>query len=128
MSSSRKGGAIALGVFTALVLAGASYTALRATSPQSSHERRTLVEHLANSVEVNEVRDGVCFLSDGSQWQPRAHIGTSAATRALSLAVASGLEVSSGGQAVGLLRIHHWCGNEGIDVHIARVDIDRLIE
>lgn len=50
-----------------------------------------------------------------------------AASKALDLALGQGIEVTSDGRVFGLLRIHHWCGNDPVRVHIARVDLAHLL-
>ena len=38
-----------------------------------------------------------------------------------------GIEIGEDGRVHGLLRVHHWCGNDPIREHIARVDIALLL-
>ena len=35
-------------------------------------------------------------------------------------ATASGVELAPDGRVYGLVRIHHWCGNDPVQTHIAR--------
>jgi len=37
-----------------------------------------------------------------------------------------GVEVQKDGNCVGLMQVHHWCGNDPVGFHLARVDIARL--
>ena len=37
-------------------------------------------------------------------------------------AIKRGVEVRKDGRVYALIRIHHWCGNEGIREHVAKVD------
>lgn len=38
-----------------------------------------------------------------------------------------GVELSPEGRVFGLLRIHHWCGNDSVRTHVAKVDLSRLL-
>jgi hypothetical protein len=42
---------------------------------------------------------------------------------ALSEMTKRGVEIAHDGRVCGLVRIHHWCGNDPVREHIARVDI-----
>src|SRR5262249_21429696 len=46
---------------------------------------------------------------------------------ALAEATKRGIEIADDGRDYGLLRVHHWCGNDSIREHIARVDIALLL-
>ncbi|MBN1512145.1 MAG: hypothetical protein JXB13_09035 [Phycisphaerae bacterium] len=38
-----------------------------------------------------------------------------------------GIEVAEDGRVYGLVRIHHWCGNDPVREHLARIDIADLL-
>jgi hypothetical protein len=38
-----------------------------------------------------------------------------------------GVEIDAEGRVWGLVRVHHWCGNDPIGEHIARVDVARFL-
>ncbi len=38
-----------------------------------------------------------------------------------------GVEIGSNGEVYGLVRVHHWCGNDPVREHIARVDISDVM-
>lgn len=42
-------------------------------------------------------------------------------------ATAQGVEVTSTGRIIGLIRVHRWCGNDPVREHVARVDLARLL-
>jgi hypothetical protein len=42
---------------------------------------------------------------------------------ALSEVTKRGVEIASDGRVYGLVRVHHWCGNDAVREHIARVDV-----
>src|SRR5580765_8080734 len=46
---------------------------------------------------------------------------------ALTEATGRGVEVSPDGRVFGLVRIHHWCGNDPVRVHVVRVDLADLL-
>ena len=47
---------------------------------------------------------------------------------ALSEATKRGVEIANDGRVFGLVRVHHWCGNDPIREHIARIDVAELLE
>jgi len=46
---------------------------------------------------------------------------------ALSEATRAGIEVGQDGRIYGLVRVWHWCGNDRVRRHIARVDLSRML-
>ena len=38
-----------------------------------------------------------------------------------------GVEIHAGGRIWGLVRIHHWCGNDPVQEHIARIDLSDMV-
>jgi hypothetical protein len=38
-----------------------------------------------------------------------------------------GVDVGADGQVWGLVRIHHWCGNDAVREHVARVDLSQMM-
>jgi hypothetical protein len=42
-------------------------------------------------------------------------------------AVSRGVEIDSKGHVFGLVRIHHWCGNDPVRKHLARVDLSNML-
>jgi hypothetical protein len=66
--------------------------------------------------------DGL-ILSDGRN-VPLRNIGNlPQRSAALSEVTRSGVEITADGCVYGLVRIHHWCGNDPVRTHIVRVDI-----
>lgn len=49
------------------------------------------------------------------------------ASAGLSQAVRRGVELGPDGRVVALVRVHHWCGNDPVRVHVARVDLAYLL-
>jgi hypothetical protein len=50
-----------------------------------------------------------------------------ASSPALAEATKLGIEIGEDGRVYGLLRVHHWCGNDPVRQHIARVDLSDLL-
>lgn len=48
-------------------------------------------------------------------------------SRALTEVTLRGVEVATNGRIYGLVRVHHWCGNDPVREHIARVDISKML-
>jgi len=46
---------------------------------------------------------------------------------ALAEAKKRGIEVAENGRVYGLVRVHHWCGNDPVREHLARIDIADLL-
>ncbi|HUE70881.1 MAG TPA: hypothetical protein VMP01_08320 [Pirellulaceae bacterium] len=46
---------------------------------------------------------------------------------ALAEATKRGIEITPDGGVIGLVRIHHWCGNDPVREHIARVNISEML-
>lgn len=46
---------------------------------------------------------------------------------ALAKAIENGVEVATDGRVYGLVRVHHWCGNDPVRYHLARVDLAFLL-
>jgi len=47
---------------------------------------------------------------------------------ALNEATKRGIEIASDGRVFGLVRVHHWCGNDPVREHISRVNIAELLK
>jgi hypothetical protein len=60
--------------------------------------------------------DGRIVQVPGFRWLPME-------SDALAEATKRGVEVEADGRLLGLVRIHHWCGNDPVREHIARVDL-----
>lgn len=83
---------------------------------------------LERPIAVARVEDDGVVLSDGRRIAWGFEVPNAAQLRALQAAIARGVEVTADGRAVGLVRIHHWCGNDSIRLHWERVDIRALLD
>ena len=45
----------------------------------------------------------------------------------LAQATQHGVEVDPNGRVIGLVRLHHWCGNDPVRLHLVRVDLAHLL-
>ena len=66
-------------------------------------------------------------LKDGSLLPLPGRTKLPDASPILAAAISSGVEQTNG-RVYGLIRIHHWCGNDPVREHIARVDLSLLLE
>ena len=88
---------------------------------------RSIVERLNHPVSVTGVTSNALQLGDGRSI-PLPYIKTIPADLPiLNDAIAEGVEVDPNGHVFGLLRIHHWCGNDPVRRHIARVDLSDML-
>jgi len=90
--------------------------------------RRSLVETLDDPTAVDRVDDGGLVLRDGRRVEWGFDVPNAGRLRAVHAAIEHGIELTPEGRAIGLIRIHHWCGNDRIRVHLARVDVRKLLE
>jgi hypothetical protein len=89
--------------------------------------RRSHIETLNNPVTVTgwtfsglNLSDGRVLPLPGIQALPSSSVG-------LAHAVQHGVEISEDGSVYGLVRVHHWCGNDPIRHHLARVNLSHLL-
>ena len=86
-----------------------------------------LIDELQSPVGVAGWSDTALLLADGRavglpgiQELPGSSVG-------LAQAIRRGVELSPDGRVYGLVRVHHWCGNDPVREHIARVDLSYLL-
>lgn len=86
------------------------------------------IESLHAPVAVKGWTSDGLSLSDGRLVQLPGLHALPSASAALSEMTKRGVEISADGRVYGLVRVHHWCGNDPVREHIARVNIsDALI-
>jgi hypothetical protein len=90
--------------------------------------RRDIVEALKNPLQVTGWSAEGLLLKDGRLLKLPGTAPLPDRSRALSEAVKRGVEVGEDGRVYGLVKVHHWCGNDPVRDHIARVDLRRMLE
>ncbi len=88
---------------------------------------RRLVDELRSPVTVTGWSDGSLLLADGRAVRLPDIRSLPISSTALSEATWRGVELGRGGRVHGLVRVHHWCGNDPVREHIARVDLSYLL-
>ena len=89
--------------------------------------RKSIVERLNSPVPVSGWTSAGVQLANGRTVQWRDVSAVDLNSSALAEVAQNGVEVAPDGRIFGLIRVHHWCGNDPIGQHIARVDIERLL-
>ena len=66
-------------------------------------------------------------LADGRTVQLPAFSRLPAGSPALLEATRRGIEIGSDGRIHGIVKVHHWCGNDEVKRHLARVDVSEVL-
>jgi hypothetical protein len=113
-----------------LILVGATALSLALFWPQLSFymlTKRTtpihIVERLTNEVSVAQWTSNAFLLADGRTIEIPHVSHLPPESLALSQLTQRGVEVARDGQVYALVRVHHWCGNDPVKDHIARVNV-----
>jgi hypothetical protein len=85
------------------------------------------VERLNSPVGVVGWSGSGLQLADGRTVQLPGLAALPVSSPALKEATKRGVEVGEDGRVYGLVRVHHWCGNDPVREHIARVDLALLL-
>jgi hypothetical protein len=111
-------GAITLGVLAVLAWPHISYHQLTGhVSPIR------ILDTLQSPVAVTGWSDDGLSLVGGRTVQLPGFRRLPAESAALTDITRRGVEVSTNGRVYGLVKVHHWCGNDPVEEHIARVDV-----
>lgn len=81
------------------------------------------IETLQNPIAVTRWNSEGLILADGRMVQLPGLRSLPISSAALTEATKRGVEVGTDGRIRGLVSIHHWCGNDPVREHIARVDL-----
>lgn len=81
------------------------------------------IETLQNSVAVIRWNSEGLLLADGRTVQLPGLRSLPVSSAALTEATKRGIELDANGRVWALVRIHHWCGNDPVREHIARIDL-----
>lgn len=85
------------------------------------------IESLQGSVGVAGWNDSELMLADGRKVKLPGFRKLPLKSEGLFAATKQGVEIAPDGRIFGLVRIHHWCGNDPVQEHVARVDISDLL-
>ena len=88
--------------------------------------KRTVIEKLNTPVPVSQWTENGVSLMDGRKIPWREINCVDLASPVLSELSQNGLEMTDG-RIYGLVKVNHWCGNDSVGVHWARVDVERLL-
>jgi len=86
-----------------------------------------IIEHLSSPVAVDGWDEDGLQLADGRHIPLPEFSRLPVRSMALSEATRSGVELGLDGRVYGLVRVHHWCGNDPVRKHIARVDLSHML-
>jgi hypothetical protein len=86
-----------------------------------------IIETLESPVAVITWGTTGLVLADGSTVPLPGIDALPAESDVLTQTTARGVEITPDGRVIGLVRIHHWCGNDPVREHLIRVDIADLL-
>ena len=85
------------------------------------------IESLRNPVGVTKWDADGLILADGRKMQLVGLRSLPSESSALAEATKRGVEIDVDGRVWGLVRVHHWCGNDPVREHVARVDLAEML-
>jgi hypothetical protein len=85
------------------------------------------IEALRSPVSVRGWDETGLFFADGRHVKLPEFSRLPAQSVALSEATKRGVELGADGRIYGLVRVHHWCGNDPVREHVARVDLSHML-
>jgi hypothetical protein len=85
------------------------------------------IETLQNPVAVSKWSPDGLNLADGRTVRLPGLRSLPSNSAALTEATKRGVEVGADGRVWGLVRVHHWCGNDPVREHIVRVDLSDMM-
>lgn len=81
------------------------------------------IESLSNPVAIKSwIPEGLLMADNRTVPLPSIH-SLPSVSPALTELTKRGVEIAPNGRVYGLVRIHHWCGNDPVREHIVRVDL-----
>jgi hypothetical protein len=85
------------------------------------------IDNLVNSQTVSGWQEDGLKLSDGRVIMPLGMKKLPKSSESLSIVLKNGVEVASDGKVYGLIKIHHWCGNDPVENDLRKIDIGQLL-
>lgn len=92
-----------------------------------SFRGQSIVEELNDPVAVEAVNSDALVLEDGRRVILPGFQELRADSPGLKEAVRPGVEIAEDGRVWGQVRVHHWCGNDPIGLHLKRVDLSSFV-
>lgn len=88
---------------------------------------RSIQEELNNPKQVTKITPKGFLIADGSLIKVKYILELPKESEVLNKAIEHGIEIDDKGHIFGLIKVWHWCGNDPVRYHIARVDLSSLI-
>jgi len=85
------------------------------------------IERLTNPVKISGIHPDGLVTADGRTLAIKHIKNVPVDLPALRDAVRNGVEIGPDGYLIGTLKIHHWCGNDPVRYHVARVNLSWLL-
>ena len=85
------------------------------------------IDKLQNPVAVLGWSSGGLRLADGRTVQLPGLRSLPSDSEALAEATKRGVEIRANGRVWGLVSVHHWCGNDPVREHVAKVDLSDMV-
>src|SRR4051812_35759277 len=92
-----------------------------------AHRAGRLIEELRSPIRVVSWSEQGLQLGDGRTVRISDNPIGSEMSTALAEATREGIELSPDRRVYSLVRVHHWCGNDPVREHVARVDLAGLL-
>lgn len=109
------------------IMIGVAVTAIALGVIISVSRAGRIIEELRSAVAVADWSESGLTLVDGRTVSFPGLRLTPELAPALAEATRRGVELAPDGRVYALVRVHHWCGNDPIREHIARVDLARML-
>lgn len=114
-------------LITFVVVCGALFVLATISSYWQENHRKKIVERLEAPAYLTSIRkDGLVDLTGKVILPPEISSLPALPDSVVRDLYRYGVEVQKDGNCVGLVQVHHWCGNDPVGFHLARVDIARL--
>ncbi|MCM8541895.1 MAG: hypothetical protein NE328_16620 [Lentisphaeraceae bacterium] len=88
---------------------------------------KAIIEELNNTRQVREITSNGLIMADGSLVKIRHISKLPKDSKTLREAIERGIEIDDKGNTFGLVKIWHWCGNDPVRYHLARVNLSSLV-
>jgi hypothetical protein len=85
------------------------------------------IDKLVDSHFVSGWSENGLRMSDGRLVMPLGMKALPKTSESLSIVLNNGVEVASDGKVYGLVKIHHWCGNDPVEYDLRKIDIGQLL-